>query len=77
MAETPVRTFNVRLTDEEMAKITAKAKELGLSKAGLIRRLLERAGLIAPSAKGTGGKKPAPPPQHPQVKPNFKKGMTE
>ena len=43
---TPVRTFALRLTDEEMAVIDGKAKALGLSRAGLLRRLFERSGLL-------------------------------
>jgi hypothetical protein len=46
MAATPVRTFNLRLSDDEFAKVVAKAEQLGLSRAGLIRRLLERAGIL-------------------------------
>jgi len=78
MAVTPVRTFNVRLSDEEFAKITAKAKDLGLSKAGLIRRLLERAELIEASPKKTSAKKSTPAPKRARRdidKPNFKKSM--
>ena len=70
MATTPQRTFNLRLTDDEMARIDTKAESLGLSRAGLVRRLFERAGLL----ESADGNEPNKASYRRKVEPKFKKG---
>ena len=53
-----MRTFNIRLTDEEFARIEAEAVRLGLSRAGLLRRLFERASVLEPKPNARARRRP-------------------
>ena len=63
-------TFSLRLTDDELAAIETKAETLGLSRAALVRRLFERAGVLDPREPKV---RPQPTsPARPLVHPNLK-----